>query len=228
MQPQQPPRKLVDLPDTMKRLPRDKRGFPVPEFVHWIDGEPDFRIIKPGWLKNCVRNNKCWLCGGVLGARKWFVIGPMCCVNRVSSEPPAHRQCAEFAVKNCPFLTKPLAKRNDRDWPEGNKVDPPGVMITRNPGVAAIWETTTYKPFGVDHGVLFELGEPTGVTFWREGRPATLDEVRESIKTGLPLLLDAAAQDGQDALRALFEQVETTGQLIARFLSPGVIGRTAH
>jgi hypothetical protein len=206
-------RQLFDMPAEMARLPRDHRGYPVPEFVAWIDGVPDFRVVKPGWIKECHDNHRCWLCGGGMGRRKFFVVGPMCCVNRVSSEPPSHRGCAEFAAKNCPFLTKPLAVRNERDMPE-NRKDPAGQMITRNPGVCAIWETKHYEPFKVGSGVLFDIGKPGAVTFWREGRKATRTEVEESVQSGMSFLKDAAEAEGRKAVDALVREVMTFSRLL--------------
>ena len=105
-------RLFVDMPDRIARLPVDARGFPVPEFAMWYNGVPDFRVIKPGYVRKCIIKNNCWICGERLGVRKAFVIGPMCCINRISAEPPSHRDCALFAAKNCPFLSMPLARRS--------------------------------------------------------------------------------------------------------------------
>lgn len=217
-------RELIDLPVEMKNLPRDKRGYPVPEFVAWYNNEPDFRAIKPGYLMLCVKNNLCWLCGCKLGNRKWFVAGPMCTVTRTVSEPPSHRLCAEFAVKNCPFLTRPMAKRNADDLPEGYK-PPPGIHLDRNPGCVAIWETRSYTVFKPQQGVpgfLFKMGDPEAVTYWREGRPATRDEVQESIGSGLPRLVNLAFEDGPEAVSELSEIVmDFRRNVLERFVPKG-------
>lgn len=199
-------RQFVDMPECIEILPRDKRGFPVPKFVEWINGEPDFRITARGWPATCVNKHRCWICGGNLGSKKWFVIGPMCTVTRSTSEPACHRLCAEFAVKNCPFLAMPMAKRNERDMPEGHR-PAPGLAINRNPGVAAIWQTERFTPFTVGDGWLIEVGPPQEVSFWREGRRATRAEVLHSVETGLPLLLESAKEQGTDAVFALGETV---------------------
>jgi hypothetical protein len=199
-------RQFVDMPECIEILPRDKRGFPVPKFAMWIDGEPDFRVVAPGWRETCARQNVCWICGGNLGSKKWFVLGPMCTVTRSTSEPPNHKLCAEFAAKNCPFLAMPMAKRNERDMPEEH-VAPPGLAINRNPGVAAIWQTTSYRTFKVGDSWLIEVGPPQEVSFWREGRRATRAEVLHSVETGLPLLLASAKEEGTDAVFALGETV---------------------
>ncbi|TAZ20689.1 hypothetical protein ELH77_18970 [Rhizobium ruizarguesonis] len=194
-------RLFTDMPARIERLPRDARGFPIPKFVHTRDGLPDFRLVKPGWVSDCYRRKLCWLCGDTMGRHKSFVIGPMCCINRVSSEPPSHYTCARFAAKNCPFLTQPMAKRNERDLPKDRHVA--GQMIDRNPGVCAIWTTDSYHRMDVHNGVLFQIGDPTEVEFYAKARRATREEVDVSIATGFPLLEKAAELDGSAGLKEL-------------------------
>jgi hypothetical protein len=228
-------RKLVDMPDSMRALPVDKRGYPVPKFVAWIDGEPDFRVIERGWFKACVEKNLCWLCGCSMGRKKWFVIGPMCCVTHASAEPPSHKLCAEFAAKNCPFLTRPLAKRRDADMPDA--IEPPGgVFITRNPGVCAVWETTSYRIVGVPGNYLIHIGPASNVTFWREGRPATRTEVAEASQAGIDQLVDMAMsedlQTGQivakPAMQELMKSVAYFGQLLDDAFGPTPANDDGH
>jgi hypothetical protein len=108
---------LPPLPPRMRALPISDKGYPVPAFVEWIDGKPDFRVMRADFRLKCVRNNLCWQCGERLSNRLAFVIGPMCAVNRVSSEPPSHRDCALFAASACPFLTLPHAQRREANLP---------------------------------------------------------------------------------------------------------------
>src|SRR6267154_1896953 len=100
-------------PKRSAELPRDERGYPVPWFVEWIDGKPDFRVMDSDKLVEAIKYKRCWVCGGPLGHYKVFTIGPMCMVNRTSAEPPSHRDCAEFSVRNCPFLTTPDMHRRE-------------------------------------------------------------------------------------------------------------------
>lgn len=139
-----------------------------------------------------MRFKTCWLCGGPLGANATFVIGPMCAINRVSAEPPSHRDCAEYAAKACPFLTNPAMRRRERNMPDGT-VLPDGDMITRNPGVALTWTSRTWRMMPGHR--LFQVGEPTALAWWAHGRPATRAEVLASIDSGLPLLRQAAESD---------------------------------
>lgn len=152
---------LPILPQRMANLPIDSRGFPVPWFVEWIDGKPDFRVMSGEKFIRAIKFNLCWCCGQPMGAYKVFVAGPMCGINRTSAEPPSHRECAEFAAKACPFLTIPKMTRNDRNLPAHEK--PAGEMIARNPGVTMLWTTKAYKPFEADGGILIEMGLPESV-----------------------------------------------------------------
>jgi hypothetical protein len=42
------------MPARFARLPADERGYPVPKFVEWIDGKPDFRCVDSRWLTKTV------------------------------------------------------------------------------------------------------------------------------------------------------------------------------
>ncbi len=191
----------IPLPRRMKRLPVSPTGFVVPWFVAWVDGKPDFRIVREGGHADAYNRGLCWLCGEPRGVYGAFVIGPMCGINRVSSEPPSHRDCAEYAVRACPFLTRPSAVRNERGL-EGAQ-EPGGVMIKRNPGVTLLWVTKSYRPFRVDNGVLFRIGDPTEVRFYAKGLPATRAEVEASVNSGIHLLEEPAKAEGGAAVREL-------------------------
>lgn len=195
------------IPGRIAALRKDKHGYQVPWFVAWIDGKPDFRVIHAGGIDQARRSKLCWVCGVPFLRQedRAFVIGPMCAVNRVSAEPPSHRECAIFSATHCPFLTKPNMVRRERHKPEGAVV-PAGISIPRNPGVALVWVTgyrswTTF-PDG-SGGTLFNIGDPREALWFAHGREATRAEVLESIDSGLPILRDMAQQDGPDAVASL-------------------------
>ena len=166
-------------------------------------GEPVTQAADPAKRLRAIRLGLCWCCGEQLGSFKCFPIGPMCCVNRITSEPACHRDCAEYAVKVCPFLTRPRMRRNPT-IPADQKVSPGGIMIERNPGVVAIWITRQFRAFRDHNGdVLLSVGEPVEVTFYCEGRRATRAEIMESMESGLPILREIAAKDGTEALALL-------------------------
>lgn len=178
------------IPARIARLPRDQRGYPVPWFVSWIDGVPDFRVVDDRKTKRAVEEGLCFICGDKLGGYAAFTIGPMCAINRVSAEPPSHRDCAIFSALACPFLNNPAAPRRETKMPAGYvESGPADSMIRRNPGVTLVWVMRKYGiASGAKEGWLFTIGEPTDVLFYREGRPATRAEVEESIRSGLPIL----------------------------------------
>lgn len=196
-----------ELPRRMAALPRDHAGRPVPWFVAWIGGKPDFRVVGPGKVAKAVRRSLCWVCGRRFtpGTDQAFVIGPMCAVNRVSAEPPCHGDCATWSATSCPFLANPQMTRRVRNLP-ASVCDPPGEMIRRNPGVGLVW-VTGYRAWkarpGAGGGLLFAIGAPKRALWFARGRPATRAEVLASVTSGLPLLEEMAGADGPDAVAEL-------------------------
>ncbi len=193
---------LEPLPPYMADLPLDSRGYPVPWFVQWLPDEsgklyPEFRAMSPEKWLQAVKHSRCWVCGKQLGSYLSFVIGPMCGITRTTSEPPCHRTCAEWSARNCPFLSRPHMVRRDMDYPD---IQPgPGISLQRNPGATIVWTTRSYRVFNDGKGApLIEVGEPTSLSLWSEGRPGARAEIDASIKSGLPLLLEATNPTGAD------------------------------
>lgn len=191
----------IEMPMRMTRLPLSEQGYPVPWFVGQVDGQWDFRMIGPDKVVDAYKKRLCWLCGEKLGTYLAFVIGPMCSINRVTSECPCHLECAQYATRACPFLSKPRMRRNAVDLPDHPAIA--GDHIDHNPGAVAIWITKGYRPFKVPGGSLFRLDKPTNVLWYAEGRPATRQQVLDAIDKGLPHLRSAAAQDGPKAMKEL-------------------------
>lgn len=206
----------IPMPDRIKALPRDsERGYPIPFFVAQIDGKADFRIADNDKRIRCVKERLCWICGERLGRYLVFVVGPMCSINRISAEPPMHRDCAEYSVRVCPFLLNPNQKRNPKKVDAELLDETPGIMIARNPGCMVVWITTNYSLVRDYHGgQLFGLGNPTKLCWIAEGRNATRAEVLESIESGLPILREMAEKDGPPAIEALERQLANAIQLI--------------
>lgn len=182
------------MPRRIAQLPLTENGYPVLYFVDEVDGKPDLRVMDGRKFIKCIREKRCWLCGQPLGRNMAFVVGPMCCVTRTSSEPPSHYECAEYSVKACPFLTRPKARRREIGIEEASMA---GVGLKRNPGVIAIWVTRSYKTFRAagGGGVLITMGPPEHVEWWSEARQATYAEVCESIESGAPELMKLAHSD---------------------------------
>lgn len=237
---------IIEPPVRMRHLPVDpKRGMPVPYFVAWFRddkevnsgyGEPDYRTIASARREHCQNYDHCWLCGGKLGSRHAYVIGPMCAITRTTSEPASHLDCAAYAVRACPFLSNPATRMMPEEKKlkaHPNLVAPAGFMLERNPGVSCIWVSGKAKPFKVDgeegsrKGWLLELGDPSSVTWWCKGHPATRAEIIDSINGGLPVLEGMARKQGPSALRELQRFIDR----VEKFLPTGPaqlmrVGRT--
>jgi len=161
----------ADMPLRMRALLVNDAGYPVPWFVGWIDGKPDFRTMDGRKVEYARRNPVCWVCGGLrlYGAPAAFVIGPMCAVNRVSAEPPSHLDCAVYSATHCPFLTIPKMHRVEPGHPAVAKVGA-GISIRRNPGVALVWISRSWQPFRDPvGGWLWNVGEPLEARWYAEG-----------------------------------------------------------
>jgi len=190
---------LEALPDYMRDLPVDDRGFVVPWFVGWVDGKPEFRVFDPiKWLA-AVQQKRCWVCGKHTGRKLVFVLGPMCGINRTTSEPGCHEQCARWSARNCPFLTLRMQRRRENDMPE-SACEAAGRAIKRNPGVALLWFCEKFQVFPDPKGApLIEVGNPKRVEWYAHGRKATRAEIEESIQTGLPSLRELCSTPGDKA-----------------------------
>jgi len=196
---------MPELPKRMRQLPLDGVGRPIPWFAYVdADGHHDFRIADADKLRRAITEQRCWTCGQKFtGRSKVFVIGPMCAVNRISAEPPSHRECAEYSVRACPFLNNPNKERREAHIP-AEAGSPAGEMIRRNPGVSLLWSTASYKLIDDGSGgVLFRIGPAIHAWWWAEGRPATRQEVLASIESGLPILRGMAETEGDAALDEL-------------------------
>lgn len=204
---------LEALPQRLRNLPVDERGYPVPWFVDWLTDDqgrptkPEFRAMDPNKWIQAVRFKKCWVCGERLGRMMTFVAGPMCGINRTSSEPPSHLECAEWSARNCPFLNNSAAIRRTDEEINNDSPSIGGFAITRNPGVTMLWTTKDYSVFDDGKGgKLIQMGEPENVKWYAEGKVASREQVKKSIDSGLPNLVTMAMkQDG--AMKYLDESV---------------------
>jgi hypothetical protein len=214
----------VPLPDRMRWLAKDHRGFVVPWFVQWFEagkpagygvGTPDFRIVDSPKFVRAIKQRRCWVCGAPLGSHLAFAIGPMCAINRTTSEPPAHRDCALYALHTCPFMIRPRMRRSAKDLPEIKPIA--GMHLDHNPGAMCLWTTRRYRIFEADvggSGVLLNLGDPLSVEWFAEGRAASRDEVEAAIAKGLPFLRDVAAKQGGESPAVLERHVAAFAPLL--------------
>ncbi len=191
--------KAVPIPPRMQSLPIDKHGRPIPWFVETLpDGSRDFRVASAARRVQALRFGNCWVCGSKVGRYAAFPIGPMCAVNRVTAEPPCHRECAIYSARACPFLATPAMVRRTTGLPD--KIGVPGKMIARNPGAVLVWVTTRWHTFRAPGGALISLGDPTETLWFAEGRQATAEQARAAIDSGMPIIRAEAEKDSDPEL----------------------------
>jgi hypothetical protein len=190
----------IPVPKRLMHRPLTDKGFPVPWFASFIDGAWNLVAVDPRKIPYAIRKKICWVCGEPLGKYLCFVIGPMCSINRISAEPPSHRECAEYAVRACPFLSRPRMRRNEAESEAigGTSETVPGIMIEHNPGANLIWITKSYRLVPDGNGrALIEIGPPVETLWYAEGRIATRAEILAAFDKGLSLLRPmAAAEEG--------------------------------
>ena len=183
------------LPPKIAALPIDGRGYPVPSFIGETDGRPDHRFSDPKKIVAAERNKLCYICGRPRGRYLAFPVGPLALFARATGEPPAHLECCEFAVKACPFLTRPNMHRRPDTYPDHVKkaieyVDAERDRlkvseVSRNPGVMMIYVTRSYEIAKVGPDVIWKLGKCENYQWYCEGRKATVAEVQRSIDSGM-------------------------------------------
>jgi hypothetical protein len=215
------------MPANIARLPTcPQRKVPVPWFVDWDPLDPtcppvpDFRIADVRKMGRAHREQLCWICGQQLAGRRAFVIGPMCACNRISSEPPSHVACADYAAMVCPFLAMPHMRRRDsseRMIASGKGHAPAGIGHDRNPGVCIVWETHSYALQYEPNGVLFKVGHPLQLRWMTRGRLATRDEAAVALVAGVQeVTFPMAVAQGPEAVAALQVMLDAAWRLLPK------------
>lgn len=106
--------KSAPLPREMERLPKDRRGYPIPVLVlRDTDGRPHFTINDERTRHRLLHEDRCGICGGKLLRGRWFVGGPASALDPKGAyfDPPMHRGCAVYALQVCPWLAAPHYER---------------------------------------------------------------------------------------------------------------------
>jgi len=181
-------------PPEIARLPVDTRGYPVPWFVAYFNGKPDFRIPDPAKVLKAMQQQRCYICGGPLSTRKTFVFGPASVIQYIAGEPPSHMNCAVYAVQVCPWLALPKARRREANMPDLSQlpvaVSDGTYMIQSNPGISAL---TTVKRYAIgsnaDGSLLLHFDKVENVAWYRERRLATRAEVMSALERSREELL---------------------------------------
>jgi hypothetical protein len=105
---------VTPIPDRMRHLTIDRRGYPVP-FMAFVDsdGTPHFAINDTIRQYEIERNDLCSICGTKLLRGRWFIGGPGAAFhpNGAYLDRPMHDECAHYALLVCPFIAAPKFAR---------------------------------------------------------------------------------------------------------------------
>ena len=104
----------IEIPSFLAHLKVDGRGYPIPFFVGYIDGKPDFRLLDAKKQVICFEQKLCSVCGKKLFKDSlFFISGPQGLSNAISTDPGMHRDCAEYSMKFCPHLYFEKSERRE-------------------------------------------------------------------------------------------------------------------
>jgi hypothetical protein len=100
----------LPVPDRMKHLPRDPRGYPI-FFMAYRDANDraHFSVNDSGVRARVIARDLCSICGKPLLRGRWFVGGQRSAFDPHGAyiDPPMHRECAHYALRVCPYLASP-------------------------------------------------------------------------------------------------------------------------
>jgi hypothetical protein len=192
---------MIAVPDRMKHLDRDHRGYPIPFIVYRDDdNKPHFTINNENKVTMCKAEEICAICGHGLLRGRWFLGGPMSAFHPHGAyiDPPLHHECMRFAVQTCPYLiSAKYTKRIDGNTLDRNKatgvvsiIDPtldptrPKVFVA----VMAVGQTLT------DNGYIVPKHPYRGLEFWKDGvmeQKFDRDQVRIAMKAAFDKFYEA-------------------------------------
>jgi hypothetical protein len=98
----------IPIPFNLLTNDRDRRGLPIPFIVYRdMNGVPHFTVDNVSALNLVLAKRLCGLCGKPLKmGQMWLIGGPLSAFHEdgLYIEPPAHEECARYAVQVCPFI----------------------------------------------------------------------------------------------------------------------------
>jgi hypothetical protein len=192
------------LPDRMRQLPRDRRGYPVffGAFIE-ADGTPHFTINDERKRVEMVRRDLCSICGQKLLRGRWFIGGSRSAFDPKGAylDMPMHDECAHYALKVCPYLAAPSYAREIADRKaEAIKTGIVLVDETMIPGrpvvfVAVMAVGQRYVGDRFSGGQYVKPARPyRKVEYWQHGRQLTEQEGKAAIAGGGVTPYDDIAQ----------------------------------
>lgn len=187
---------MIEVPDRMKHLDRDHRGYPIPYIVFRDDdGKPHFTINNEHKVLRCKHDEICAICGVKLLRGRWFLGGPMSAFHPHGAyiDPPLHHECMRFAVQTCPYLiSTKYTKRID-----GATLDPSkatGVISLIDPTLDPTRPKVFVAVMAVGQwitpsGYVQPKHPYRGLEFWRDGKMEQKFE-RDQVRVAMKMAFD--------------------------------------
>lgn len=170
--------KSIAIPECMKHLEKDARGYPIPYNVtRDKKGKPDFRVIDPQKWGECVVYRRCALTGLPMGDDVAFVGGPMSMQSRLFTDAGMLPEAAEYAIQVCPFLAAPNFSYAEvrRGTLAGQKVTVDTNMSLTRPERFGLGITSGYQLSKHGEGLVIVAGLWKSVAFYIHGKKAVLN-----------------------------------------------------
>lgn len=213
----------VPIPDRMRHLPLDPRGYPVPVIVMRDSvGNPLFAANAEEDRQRMFRDDRCHICGKRLDRGRWFVGGHLsaCAVHGQFMDGGLHGECARYALKVCPYMAAPTYGRlvgphqlkNHRS--EAVILHDDTATNTRPEFFVALMAVAQQPSYATVHGfghrrfvrlVRPRPGSVRRVELWRHGElitdPVALDTWRARIEASIEAIGDEMRPDVARAFR---------------------------
>jgi hypothetical protein len=115
----------ADLPASVAARPVcPVRKLPIP-FTAVIkpDGTGDFSVIDPAKVQLCLDARLCGVCGSFIPYWIAFLGGPYSASDKGAyTDPGMHEECAEWAIRLCPYILRPRVPRRGGEQEPVNAV----------------------------------------------------------------------------------------------------------
>jgi len=184
---------MDEMPKRIARLPRDKRGYPIPwNVLRGSDGTPLFTVNDSVKHMMALQGKLCPICGEPLGVHIWFVGGPLSAFhpNGRYIDLPSHKECAEFSLRTCPHLSAPKYTHridhiiNEGKVPEGALLTDPTVNPDR-PAVFVMVRSSGMKIYQTANGIYVRPDGITGIEYWNFGKQLSEAEGVELVRISM-------------------------------------------
>lgn len=181
--------KKVPLPERMRNLPTDHRGYPIPaNILKDENGVYHFIINDENKRQEQIRLQNCAICDGPLNGEFWFVGGPLSALHPEGAyiDTAQHYECVTYALQVCPYLATRPYKRPDpekvrervaKSSKEEIFVDP--TMIPGQPDVFLLVKSNEFQI--INHGQYVKPVRALELEAWVDGvkQPSAMSAIIE-------------------------------------------------